>query len=256
MLLVYDVGNTNIVVGLWNDSRLVGRWRFSTHPHGTADELRFDARNALDDADASPAEIDGVCVACVVPALRRPLEAALRNLTDAPLLWIDAGTSPMRLDVSEPWAVGADRIVDCVAAYAQYGGPLLVIDFGTAATFNLVSREGNFLGGAIAPEMAVAGEALVSRAAQLFSVRLDPPATVVGKTTAANLEAGIVLGHLDLVDGLIRRFRAEADAGLRVVATGGKGELYARHLDAIEVYDPDLTLVGLRLCWEGARRKR
>lgn len=253
MLLAVDVGNTNIVVGLWDADRLVGRWRFSTHPHRTADELRLDVRSALLEAGLRTPTVDGAVVACVVPALRPSLDAALRPLVATDVLWIDAAASPLRLDVAEPWSVGVDRIVDCVAGFARYGGPLLVIDFGTAATFNLVSREGAFLGGAIAPEMRVAADALTARAAQLFAVPLDAPATVVGKTTVANLQAGVVLGFLDLVDGLIRRFRAEAGPSLRVLATGGKGELYYRHLDAIEFYDPDLTLEGLRLCWERAQ---
>jgi type III pantothenate kinase len=169
------------------------------------------------------------------------------------VLWIDARTSPIRLDVDEPWAVGADRIVDCVAGYALYGGPLLVIDFGTAVTFNLVSKDGAFVGGAIAPEMRLAADALTQRAAQLFSVSLDVPESVIGRTTASNLRAGLVLGTFDLVAGLIGRFRQEVGPSLRVLATGGNGDLYHQHIGAIEFYDPDLTLKGLRLCWEKAR---
>ena len=254
MILAYDVGNTNIVVGLLDGEKIVGRWRFTTRRERTADEMRFEARGILAEACASPSDIRGVAVASVVPSLNAPLAAGLESLVHCETLWIDARTSPIRLDVDEPWSVGADRIVNCVAGYALYGGPLLVIDFGTAVTFDLVSGDGAFLGGAIAPEMQLAADALTERAAQLFSVSLDVPGTVIGRTTASNLRAGLVLGFFDLVEGLIARFRSEVDPKLRVLATGGKGALYHEHIQAIELYDPDLTLKGLRLCWEKAQR--
>lgn len=254
MILAYDIGNTNIVVGLFDGERIAGRWRFTTRRERTPDEMRLEARSALAEAGVAVSDIQGVAVASVVPGLNPPLAAGLASLFPGDVLWIDARTSPIRLDVDEPWSVGADRIVDCVAGYSLYGGPLLVIDFGTAVTFNLVSKDGAFVGGAIAPEMRLAADALTQRAAQLFSVSLDVPETVIGRTTATNLRAGLVLGTFDLVAGLIARFRREAGSSLRVVATGGKGELYHKHIDTIEIYDPDLTLKGLRLCWDRARR--
>jgi type III pantothenate kinase len=249
VLLTYDVGNTNIVVGLFDGQQLVGRWRFTTDRNRTGDELRFDLRSLLAEASVSAEAIEGVAVASVVPALNPPLRTGLETLVRGPVLWVSPQTSPIRLEVDEPWSVGADRIVDCVAGYEIYGGPLLIVDFGTAATFNVVSRQGALIGGAIAPEMRVAAQALVEKTAQLFSVSLDVPRTVIGKTTADNIRAGVVLGFLDLTEGLIRRFRAECGRDLRVVATGGKGELYHREIEAIELYDPDLTLKGLEICW-------
>jgi len=145
--------------------------------------------------------------------------------------------------------VGADRIANCIAAHTLYGGPILVLDFGTATTFDLVAEDGSFLGGAIAPEMRLAARALTERAAQLHSVELKVPETVIGKNTVTNIQAGVVLGYLDLVDGLIRRFRNEVGTPLQVIATGGKGELFYRHLDSIQLYDPVLTLKGLRMWW-------
>jgi type III pantothenate kinase len=256
VLLAYDIGNTNIVVGLLDGERIVGRWRFTTHRQRTADELRFEARSVLAEAGVDSADIDGIAAASVVPSLNSALAAGLRPLFETDILWVDARTSPIRLDVDEPWSVGADRIANCVAGHALYGGPLLVIDFGTAITFDLVSKDGVFLGGAIAPEMQLAADALTDRAAQLFAVSLDVPDTVIGRTTASNLRAGLVLGFFDLVDGLIARFRAEVGPALRVVATGGKGDLYVQHIDSIELYDPDLTLKGLQLCWQRARASR
>ncbi len=253
MILAYDIGNTNIVVGLLDGEDIVGRWRFTTRRERTADEMRFEARSVLAEAQVAASDIHGIAVASVVPSLHPPLDAGLRSLFGCPIVWIDARTSPIRLDVDEPWSVGADRIVDCVAGYALYGGPLLVIDFGTAVTFDLISKDGAFLGGAIAPEMRLAADALTQRAAQLFSVALDVPQSVVGRTTADNLRAGLVLGFFDLVAGVIERFRREVDPSLRVLATGGKGELYYQNIDSIEIYDPDLTLKGLRICWEKAQ---
>ncbi len=250
MILAYDIGNTNIVVGLLDGERIVGRWRFTTRRERTADEMRLEARGVLAEAGVAAADIRGVAVASVVPALNPALDAGLRSLLECEPWWVDARTSPIPLDVDEPWSVGADRIVNCVAGYALHGGPLLVIDFGTAVTFDLVSKDGAFLGGAIAPEMRLAADALTQRAAQLFSVSLEVPDTVVGRTTATNLRAGLVLGFFDLVAGLIARFKSEVDPNLRVLATGGKGSLYYEHIDSIELYDPDLTLKGLRMCWE------
>jgi type III pantothenate kinase len=232
VILAYDIGNTNIVVGLLDGKQIAGRWRFTTRRERTADEMRLEARSALAEAGVNVGAIEGIAVASVVPALNAPLAAGLRSLFQGEILWVDARTSPIRLDVDEPWSVGADRIVDCVAGYALYGGPLLVIDFGTAVTFNLVSKDGAFLGGAIAPEMHLAADALTERAAQLF------------------------LGTFDLVAGLISRFRQEVEPALRVVATGGRGELYREHIDSIEFYDPDLTLKGLQICWQRARASR
>jgi type III pantothenate kinase len=252
MLLTFDVGNTNIVVGLFDGERLVDHWRFTTDRNRTADEIRLTTRSLLDEAGASAAQIEGVAIASVVPGINASLRSGLGGLIDGDLFWVEPQTSPIALDVDEPWSVGADRIVDAVAGFELYGGPLLVIDFGTAITFDLVSADGTFLGGAIAPEMRIAAQALFDRAAQLFSVPLEAPASVIGKTTASNIQAGVVLGSFDLVDGLIRRFQREYGARLHVVATGGKGKLFYENIEAIEVYDPDLTLTGLRLCWERA----
>jgi type III pantothenate kinase len=249
MLLVLDIGNTNTVVGLFRGSDLVHRWRLSTQREQTDDEFRLTIRSLLVDAEIDAGQIAGVAIASVVPSLNTPLKGALAALTSASIDFLSPDTSPIVLDVETPGSVGADRIANCLAAHALHGGPALVIDFGTATTFDLADVDGRFLGGAIAPEMTLAGKALTDRAAQLASVELAVPESVIGKTTAANIQAGVVLGFLDLVDGLIRRFVEEMGADLRVIATGGKGELFYRHIDAIERYDPALTLKGLCI-WE------
>ena len=249
MLLAFDVGNTNTVVGLFDGDELTAYWRFTTERNRTADELRLTARTLLAETDVGPADVEGIAVASVVPTIDAPLRNGLERLTLGEIRFLTHRTSPIELRVDEPWSVGADRIANSFAGHALHGGPILVIDFGTATTFDLVSEDGAFLGGAIAPEMRLTARALTDRAAQLPSVTLDVPDSVVGKTTAENLRAGIVFGFLDLVDGLIARFRAEVSGDLKVLATGGKGELFYRELDAIELYDPHLTLTGLLRWW-------
>ena len=249
MLLVYDIGNTNIVVGLFDGKDLLGHWRFTTDSVRTADELRLNGRSLLEEADLDRKRISGVAVASVVPSLNAPLEEGLKPLVDGEVRFLTASNSPIPLRVDRPSAVGSDRIANSLAAHSLYGGPVLVLDFGTAVTFDLVAEDGAFLGGAIAPEMHLAARAMVERAALLHSVELTPPVSVIGKTTAENVRAGVVLGFLALVDGLISRFKEEAGPTLKVVATGGKGELFFRQLEAIESYDPFLTLKGLAIAW-------
>ncbi len=246
MLLAFDVGNTNTVVGLFDGPRLVGHWRYTTERSRTADELRLTARNLLAEDGLGVNDIEAIVVASVVPSLDRPLREGLQPLTVGEVRCLDHRCSPIELCVDEPWSVGADRIANSIAAHAAYAGPVLVIDFGTATTFDLIAEDGAFLGGAIAPEMHLTARALIDRAAQLPSVTLDVPQSVIGKTTAENLRAGLVFGFLDLVGGLIARFRAVSPLPLCVVATGGKGELFFRQLEAIEHFDPFLTLSGLR----------
>ena len=249
MLLVLDIGNTNIVLGTFQDDVLVHQWRVTTDRNRTADELRLTIRGLLAEAQIDPSDITGVAIASVVPSLNTPLMNAFEPLVTGKITFLNADTSPIALDVEAPHTVGADRIANCIAAHTLYGGPILILDFGTATTFDLTAEDGSFLGGAIAPEMRLAARALTERAAQLHSVELKVPPSVVGKNTATNIQAGVVLGYLDLVDGLIKRFRQEVDTSLQVIATGGKGELFYRNLNSIELYDPVLTLKGLRLWW-------
>ena len=250
MLLTLDVGNTHIVVGLFDGPQLTAHWRLTTDRNRTSDELRLDIRNLLSEANVDGTRIRGVAISSVVPSLNQPLLDGLGAFSDAPVRFLSASRSPIPLHVDDPRSVGADRIANCIAAHNLVSGPALVIDFGTAVTFDLVSQDGAFLGGAIAPEMRLAARALTNRAAQLHAVTLDVPPSVIGKTTETNLQAGVVLGFLDLVDGLIRRFRCEAGQGLTVLATGGRGKLFAERLDQIETYVPFLTVEGLRLWWE------
>ncbi len=249
MLLVLDVGNTNIVLGLFQGDALAHQWRVTSDRNQTADELRLTVRSLLAEAEIDSKKMTGVAIASVVPSLNLPLATAFEPLVGGNVGFLNARTSPIVLEVETPHTVGADRIANCIAAFAAHGGPVLVLDFGTATTFDLTAEDGRFLGGAIAPEMRLAAQALTDRAAQLFAVELKVPGSVIGKNTTTNIQAGVVLGYLDLVDGLIQRFKREVGVPLQVIATGGKGEMFYRHLDSILHYDPTLTLKGLALWW-------
>ena len=252
MILVGDVGNTQTVFGLFDGDQLVEHWRLTTDRNRTSDELAILIRRLLKDSDRSVDAVDAVAISSVVPSLSRTLERGLQKVFGAEPRFLTTTTCGIELAVREPHSVGADRIANPIAAFARVGGPCLVIDFGTATNFDLVGDGGAFLGGAIAPEMQIAARGLIERAAQLHAVSLDAPESVIGKTTAENLQAGIVLGFIDLVDGLIARFRAEAPNLQRVIATGGKADLFTENLASIDEHVPFLTLHGLRV-WLGSK---
>jgi len=250
LLLTIDVGNTTISLGLFREEELVEEFRLSTLRERTPDELGMEIAGLLNGRGITPERIAAAMVCSVVPPLNPKLVYGLKKHLDLEPQFLDHSSSPIELAVEEPLAVGPDRIADSIAAYHLFGGPVLVIDFGTAMTFDLVSEDGKFLGGAIAPEMELTAEMLVRRTALLPEVDLHIPTSVIGKTTAENLRAGFVLGFLELIRGLIRRFQEEYGKELRVIATGGKGEFFAQQLPEIERYEPYLTLHGLRIAWE------
>lgn len=252
MILVGDVGNTQTVLGLFDGERLIEHWRLTTDRNRTCDELAILVRGLLRDAKHKSNAVEAVAVSSVVPSLYRTLRDGLAKVTGVDVQFLTPASAGIRLDVKEPHAVGADRIANTIAAYEHVGAACLVVDFGTAVNFDLVGEDGAFLGGAIAPEMEIAARALTERAAQLHSISLDVPSSVLGKTTTENLQSGIVLGFLDLVDGLIGRFHREVHGIRRVIATGGKGELFAGRLESIDEYAPFLTLEGLRI-WQRRR---
>lgn len=250
MLLTIDIGNTNILLGLFEGGDLEYSWRLSTDKRRTRDELGIYIYNLLQEAQIDTAGLKGAMVSSVVPPLNTKLSAALKKYFNIhPLFLTYRSKLGISLKVDEPANAGPDRIANCIGGYELYGGPLLIIDFGTATTFDLVSKKGEFMGGAIAPEMYMTAQNLIDKAALLPAVELVLPSSVIGKDTAQNLNAGFVLGFIDLVTGLIRRFRSESANDLRVISTGGKGELLTRQVDEIERYDPFLTLKGLKIAW-------
>ncbi|HEV3407501.1 MAG TPA: type III pantothenate kinase [Gaiellaceae bacterium] len=246
MLLAVDVGNTQTVFGLYHGAKLAENWRVATEPERTGDELGVLLGGFLD-VEA----LDGICLSCTVPSLLRSYEEFAARWAHARLLTVGPGVRtgiPVRYD--DPREVGPDRIVNAVAARERYGAPCIVVDFGTSTNFDVVSPDGEYVGGVLAPGVEISMDALFARAARLFRVDFAEPASVIGKTTASALQSGLVYGFAGQVDEIVTRIRAELGADARAVATGGLAEVIAPHARTIERVDPLLTLEGLRLVWD------
>jgi type III pantothenate kinase len=251
MLLCIDLGNTNITLGLYEDDDLHYHWRLNTDHHKMPDEYGMLLLSLLAHAGHRPQEVTGICLCSVVPPLTGTLEQMCDLYFQRKPLTVDVGVKTgVKIRYDNPREVGADRVVDAAAVYRLYGGPACIVDFGTATTFDAISREGDYLGGAIAPGIGIAAEALFSRAARLTRVDLVRPPRAIGTNTVHSLQSGLLFGYVGLVEGMVARFRAELGDGMRVVGTGGLAELIARDTDVIEVVDPWLTLKGLRIVWE------
>jgi type III pantothenate kinase len=250
-LLAVDVGNSNTVLGLWRGDTLERHWRLTTRRDATSDEIALSVRGLLGDGAGDDAR---VIVASVVPSLRFSLRQALRQVVGREPLFIEPGVrTGMPILYEVPQEVGADRIVNAVAALEAVGGPCIVVDFGTATTFDVVTAKGEYAGGVIVPGIAISAEALFEKAARLWRVEIRRPDRVVGKTTAGSIQSGLYFGYLSLVDGMIDRIAAEIGGSPRVVATGGLAELFGGGSAKIEQIDPLLTLKGLRLIDERNR---
>lgn len=256
MLLALDVGNTHTTIGVFRDKEILRRWRLSTVRERTVDEIGILLRQLCEWAEIPPGDISGVVIGSVVPPLDPSLRAAVSAYLHAQPLFVAPGIkSGMPLKVETPLELGADRLCNSVAAFAEYGGPCVVVDFGTASTWDVVSQKGEFLGGVIAPGLEIAAEALFSRAAKLPRIELAAPPRVIGKGTVDSMQAGLVYGYVGLVEGLTSRVLAELGGGT-VVATGGLAPVIARYTKIFDVVDDDLTLKGLRLLWERNRPER
>ncbi len=254
-LLAVDVGNTNTVLGIWRGAELVRHWRLTTRRDATADEIALSIRG-LFAAGPSPEELAPmrVIVASVVPSLKFSIRQALRQILDREPLFVEPGIKTgMPILYEIPQEVGADRIVNAVAAFERVGGPCIVVDFGTATTFDVVTARGEYAGGVIVPGISISAEALFEKAARLWRVEIKRPEKVVGKTTAASIQSGLYFGYLALVDGMIDRIVAEIGGQPRVIATGGLAGLFGGGSGRIGEVDPLLTLRGLRLIDERNR---
>jgi type III pantothenate kinase len=247
MLLAVDVGNTNTVLGVFAGDRLVDSWRTKTDARSTADELAFTWRGLLGDDD-----ISGLAVCSTVPAILHEVRVLVdRYFPDVPAVVVEPGVrTGVPLHYDNPKEVGADRIMNALAAYHLYGGPAVVVDFGTSTNFDVVSSRGEFLGGALAPGIEISIDALAARGARLFKVELARPRSVIGKSTVEALQSGLVYGFTGQVDGVVRRIVAELGGQAVVVATGGLASLVIEESETIQHYEPDLTLIGLRLVFE------
>jgi type III pantothenate kinase len=254
MLLALDVGNTNVVGGLYDGPGLVDQWRISTAPHRTADELHTLWDGLFRTRGLTLVAISGVCLASVVPSLTGSYEELAEKRLGLPLLTvstrIDLGIA---VDTDNPPEVGADRIMNALAARERYGTPAIVADFGTSTNFDVVSAAGAFAGGVIAPGMAASVEALVARTAQLHRIPLSRPARAIGRNTTECMQSGAFFGYVGLVEGILDRVQAELGGGATVIATGGLAPVIANETRKIDHIDPDLTLEGIRLVWERNR---
>ncbi|WP_366923309.1 type III pantothenate kinase [Metallumcola ferriviriculae] len=251
MLLTFDVGNTNILLGTYQGEQLTNHWRVSTYRERTADEFAILLKNLFQFEKLSFLDITGIAISSVVPQMQVALlEMTEKYFSMTPLLIGPGIKTGMPLRFDNPREVGADRIVNAVGAYSQYGGPAIVVDFGTATTFDLVSRDGEYLGGAIAPGIGISMEALFQRAAKLPRVELAPPPNVVGRNTVNSMQSGILYGFVGQVEGIVNRMQEEMTERARVIATGGLAPLIGKHSATVEVIDEFLTLEGLRLIYQ------
>jgi type III pantothenate kinase len=249
LLLALDVGNTNTVVGLYEGEILRTSWRLTTQPDRTADEIGLWLLQLLRSEGVEPDRLLDVAVSSVVPPMDPRIEEAVRRyLGHSPFFVVPGIRTGMPLRVEAPLELGADRLCDAIGGYAAFGGPCVVIDFGTAVTWEVVSDTGEYLGGVIAPGPGVTADALSSRTAKLPRVALAPPERVIGKGTVDSIQSGIFFGYLGLVEGITRRIVAELGSAT-VVATGGLADAFFEHSELIDHVVPDLTLNGLRLLW-------
>ena len=245
MLLAVDVGNTQTALGLYRGEELVEHFRLATDPTRTGDELGVTLAALFDLED-----VDGICFSTTVPQLQREWERVAERWLKAPLLVLGPGTKtgiPIRYD--DHREVGPDRIANAVAARERYGAPCIVVDFGTSTNFDIVSAEGEYVGGVLAPGIEVSMEALFARAARLVKVDFAAPPSVIGKTTVGGLQSGLVYGFAGQVDGIVGRIREELGVEAQTIATGGLADLIAPHARTLDRVDPHLTLEGLRLVW-------
>ena len=251
MLLAIDIGNTNITLGVFEGQRLRSTWRMASDQHRLSDEYGLQIAGMLPLKGVDPGEVTDACLCSVAPTLTSTFEEMCSTYFRVTPLTVTAGVKtgvPILYDA--PRDVGADRIVDAAAALNLYGGPVIIVDFGTGTVFDAVSRDGEYLGGAIAPGISVAADALFLSTSQLRRVDLAPPKSAIGRNTISALQSGLVWGYVGLVEGMVARFREEMGAEARVVATGGLAEIIARETTVFHAVNPDLTLIGLRLIYE------
>jgi type III pantothenate kinase len=251
MLFTIDVGNTNLTIGVYEGETLTHHWRLATDQKRMPDEYGLQLLGLLTNAGKDPADLTGVCLSSVVPPLTGRVTQACREYLRQEALVVDPGLKTgIRNLYEDPRAVGADRICDAAAVMHFYGGPACIIDFGTATTFNALTREGDYLGGAITAGINLAAEALFAHGAKLQPIDLQKPPSVIGRNTAHAMQSGLLFGYVSMVEGMVARFRAELGPEMKVIATGGLAGLVAKETPAIQIHAPWLTLDGLRIIWE------
>ncbi len=255
MLLVIDVGNTNMVLGVYDGNQLLKDWRVHTERSTTEDEFNVLINSLFSADNIHPQDVERTYISCVVPPMVTILDAFCQKYLGHAPEWVDAqNCAGMPIRIKNPAEVGADRIVNAVAAFHKYNTSLIVVDFGTATTFDAISKKGEYLGGAISPGIGIASEALFRKASKLPRVEIFiPPAHVIGKDTIGSLKSGIIFGYAGLVDGIVQRMKTEMGTDPKVIATGGLAELIFEVSGTIEAVEPALTLEGLRIIADNMR---
>lgn len=251
MLLAVDIGNTKIALGIFKEDALIATWRLATSMDKTADEYAVLLLSLLSREGLANHDIDEAVLCSVVPPFTPVFEELCQRYFSTSPLIVGAGVKTgVRICTDNPREVGADRVVNAAAAHRLYGGPVIVIDLGTATTLDVVSKDGDYLGGVIAPGMAIAAEALYKHTAQLPRVELTRPKRVIGRNTVAAIQSGIIFGYIGLIEGLVARIRQELGEDARVIATGGLADVLARETPVIEAVNANLTLIGLHIIHE------
>lgn len=251
MLFAIDVGNTNIVTGVFDGPKILAHWRISTNGNKTEDEYGMMFLNMLEYSGFRSQDVDGAIIASVVPPLTPVLETMVWKYFKITPMIVGPGTKTgINVKYENPKEVGPDRITNAVAAFRKYGGPVIVVDYGTATTFDVISKDGEYLGGAIAPGVVTSTDALFDKAARLPRIELVKPVSAIGRNTVESMQSGILFGFVGQVDGLVTRLKKEVGKGAKVIATGGLADLVSRESSTIEHVEPMLTLEGLQIIYE------
>lgn len=256
MLLVIDVGNTNITLGVFSKEELIGTFRLTTKTPRTSDEYGIDICNLLEHRNFTIKDIDDVTIASVVPDTMYSITSAIIKYFDITPIIVGPGIKTgIRLAMDNPKEVGADRIVDAVGAYELYGGPVIVIDFGTATTYDLITQDGTFGAGVTSPGISTSVKALWQEAAKLPKIEIKKPASILARETVSSMQAGIVYGYIGQTEYIIRKMKEESKiSDIKVIATGGLGKIIAEETQMIDIYDPNLTLKGLQCIYKRCKK--
>ncbi len=257
MLLVIDVGNTNITLGVFNNEELAASFRMTTKTPRTSDEYGITICNLLNNRKIDTEDIEAVIIASVVPGIMHSLNNSIKKYLNRMPLEVGAGTKTgIKIVTANPREIGADRVVDAAAAYDIYGGPLIVIDFGTATTYDLISEDGSFLAGITSPGIRISADALWRETARLPEIEIKKPDSILAKETISSMQAGLVYGYIGQTEYIVKKIIEESGfQGMKVIATGGLGRIITEATDVIQIFDPNLTLKGLRLIYNKCKGK-
>ncbi|MGB8453943.1 MAG: type III pantothenate kinase [Anaerocolumna sp.] len=256
MLLAIDVGNTNITLGIFKKEELVANFRMTTKTPRTSDEYGITISSLLNNRKVDIPDIEAVIIASVVPGIMHSLKNSIIKYLNRNPIEVGAGTKTgIKIPTANPKEIGADRVVDAVAAYEIYGGPLIVIDYGTATTYDLITEDGSFLAGITSPGIRISADALWNETAKLPEIEIKKPASILAKDTITSMQAGLVYGYIGQTEYIVKKIIEESKIqGIKVIATGGLGKIIAESTDVIHIFDPNLTLKGLRIIynkWKG-----